>query len=71
MTGSQSGRRNSIGRSFRGGELDRGRFVLGLGEASELYSVGASVATFGRMPAAMERLAGGEMPVAIGGVFET
>lgn len=51
------------------GELDRGRFLLGLDERSELYSVESYVATFGRMPRALERLAGGVMPVAPGRTF--
>lgn len=48
------------------GELDRGRFCLGLDETSELYLVETLVATFGRMPAGLERLVRGVMPVAPG-----
>jgi hypothetical protein len=48
------------------GELDRGRFLLGLDERSELYVVEAWVATFGRMPDAMARLVCGGMPVDLG-----
>lgn len=51
------------------GELDRGRFLLGLDETSELYSVESDVATFGHMPRALERLTLGVMPIAPGGTF--
>lgn len=51
------------------GDLDRGRFFLGLDEMSELYSVETDVTTFGRMPIALERLAGGVTPVALGEAF--
>lgn len=51
------------------GELDRGRFFLGLDETSELYLVETFVATFGQMPVALERLVRGVMPVAPGAAF--
>lgn len=51
------------------GELDQGRFFLGLDETSELYLVETFVATFGRMPAGLERLVRGVMPVAPSAAF--
>lgn len=48
------------------GELDQGRFFLGLDETSELYLVETFVATFGRVPAGLERLVRGVMPLAPG-----
>ncbi|MFI2490263.1 SUKH-3 domain-containing protein [Promicromonospora kroppenstedtii] len=51
------------------GELDQGRFLLGLDETSELYLVETFVATFGRMPAGLERLVRGVMPAAPGTAF--
>lgn len=44
------------------GELDRGRFFLGIDETGELYAVEAFLATFGTMPVAMDRLVLGVMP---------
>ncbi|MFJ3407275.1 SUKH-3 domain-containing protein [Promicromonospora sp. NPDC090134] len=44
------------------GSLDDGRFFLGLDENSELYSVEAFVASFGRMPSGMINLVRGVMP---------
>ncbi|OKI41968.1 hypothetical protein A6A28_25790 [Streptomyces sp. CB03578] len=45
------------------GELDHGRFFLGLDEHGELYLVVNWLARFGRMPEAMENLVRGVMPV--------
>ncbi|MFI2485884.1 SUKH-3 domain-containing protein [Promicromonospora kroppenstedtii] len=47
------------------GILDGGRSFLGMDENSELYSVEAWVATFGRMPVAMIHLVRGVMPQVI------
>lgn len=49
------------------GELDGGRFFLGLDETSELYVVEAWVASFGTMPVAMDRLVLGVMPTEVSG----
>ena len=43
------------------GELDHGRFLLGIDENTEIYLVATWVASFGAMPAAVENLVlGGE-----------
>ncbi|MFD7163618.1 SUKH-3 domain-containing protein [Streptomyces violascens] len=48
------------------GELDLGRGgFLGLDEFGELYVIEARVATFGRLPQALENLALGFMPVTV------
>lgn len=44
------------------GELDHGRFFLGIDECSEIYLVEAWVASFGSMPHALENLILGVMP---------
>ncbi|MCT9080902.1 SUKH-3 domain-containing protein [Streptomyces fulvoviolaceus] len=45
------------------GEVDHGRFFLGLDEHGELYLVAGRPARFGRMPEALENLVLGVMPV--------
>ena len=51
-----------IGRTlFPVGELDEGRFFLGIDEHAELYVVETWVASFGRMPVAMDNLVLGVM----------
>jgi hypothetical protein len=53
----------TIGRNvFPVGELDHGRFFLGLDEHAELYSVETWVASFGSMPIALDNLVLGVMP---------
>lgn len=53
----------SIGRRlFPLGELDEGRFFLGIDEAGEVYLVASWVASFGPMPQAMEHLVLGVAP---------
>ncbi|MFI8326391.1 SUKH-3 domain-containing protein [Streptomyces sp. NPDC085529] len=44
------------------GELDHGRFFLGIDEHSEIYLVEGWVASFGAMPHALENLILGVMP---------
>ncbi|MFJ8085288.1 SUKH-3 domain-containing protein [Streptomyces sp. NPDC096205] len=44
------------------GELDHGRFFLGIDEGSEIYLVETWVASFGAMPHALENLIVGVMP---------
>jgi hypothetical protein len=44
------------------GELDHGRFFLGIDEHAEVYLVETWVASFGRMPLALENLLSGVMP---------
>jgi len=52
-----------IGHSlFPLGELDHGRFFLGIDETGEIYLLGDRDATFGRMPGAMENLILGVRP---------
>jgi SUKH-3 immunity protein len=52
-----------IGRNiFPAGELNRGRALLGMDESGELYLVNSSIASFGRMPAALDNLICGVMP---------
>ncbi|RKE21617.1 SUKH-3 domain-containing protein [Streptomyces sp. TLI_171] len=52
-----------LGRSlFPIGELDHGRFLLGMDEQGEVYLVESWIATFGPMPAAMEKLILGYRP---------
>lgn len=47
----------TLGKSiFPVGELDHGRFFLGIDESSEIYLVETWVASFGRMPEAMIHL---------------
>ncbi|MFB7336024.1 SUKH-3 domain-containing protein [Streptomyces adustus] len=54
---------DSLGRRlFPLGELDHGRFFLGIDEDSEIYLVEAWVASFGSMPHALENLVLGVMP---------
>ncbi|MCC9307941.1 SUKH-3 domain-containing protein [Kitasatospora sp. RB6PN24] len=56
----------SIGRAlYPLGELDHGRFFLGIDEFSEIYLVETWVAGFGRMPDALENLILGVRPVVI------
>jgi len=56
----------TIGRDlFPVGELDHGRYFLGLDEQAELYLVAAWVAGFGRMPGALDNLVLGVMPETI------
>lgn len=56
----------SVDRSlFPVGELDHGRFFLGIDEHAEIYLVEIWVASFGRMPTAMENLLSGVMPVKV------
>jgi hypothetical protein len=53
----------SIGRRlFPLGELDHGRFFLAIDEISEIYLVETWVASFGRMPQALENLILGVAP---------
>lgn len=47
------------------GELDQGRFFLGIDEQAEVYLVETWVASFGRMPVAMENLLSGVMPIKV------
>ncbi|MET7701353.1 SUKH-3 domain-containing protein [Streptomyces sp. NPDC005485] len=55
-----------IGRAlFPVGELDQGRFFLGIDEQAELYVVETWVASFGRLPAAMDNLVLGVMPTPV------
>jgi hypothetical protein len=55
-----------IGRNiFPTGELDRGRALLGMDESAELYLVSTTIASFGRMPLALDNLICGIMPRAI------
>jgi hypothetical protein len=44
------------------GELDRGRFFLGIDEKSEIYLVATWIAGFGPMPHALENLVRGVKP---------
>ncbi|MEU0602175.1 SUKH-3 domain-containing protein [Streptomyces sp. NPDC006393] len=54
---------DSLGRHlFPLGELDGGRFFLGIDEGSEIYLVETWVASFGPMPHALEKLILGVMP---------
>ncbi|MFE4581939.1 SUKH-3 domain-containing protein [Streptomyces chartreusis] len=54
---------DSLGRClFPLGELDHGRFFLGVDEGSEIYLVETWVASFGPMPHALENLILGVMP---------
>ncbi|MCZ4602712.1 SUKH-3 domain-containing protein [Streptomyces sp. Lzd4kr] len=54
---------DSLGRRpFPLGELDHGRFFLGIDEGSEIYLVETWVASFGPMPHALENLILGVMP---------
>lgn len=54
----------SIGRSlFPIGILEEGRFFLGIDEHEEVYLIETWVASFGRMPLAMENLLNGSRPV--------
>jgi hypothetical protein len=52
---------------FPVGELDGGRFFLGIDELSELYIVETWIASFGRMPDALNNLIRGVQPVEIHG----
>ncbi|MEU6520848.1 SUKH-3 domain-containing protein [Streptomyces sp. NPDC046978] len=53
----------SLGKDlFPLGELDHGRFFLGIDEGSEIYLVETWVASFGRMPHALDNLILGVMP---------
>ena len=45
------------------GELDYGRFFLGIDEHAEIYTVETWIGSFGRMPVAMENLLSGVMPI--------
>jgi len=55
-----------IGRSlYPLGELDHGRFFLGIDESSEIYLVATWVSSFGRMPDALENLVLGVRPVEV------
>jgi SUKH-3 immunity protein len=55
-----------IGRHlFPVGELDNGRFFLGLDEYTELYLVETWVASFGPMPAGLDNLVLGVAPTVI------
>ncbi len=57
---------DSIGkRLFPLGELDHGRFFLGIDEDSEVYVVETWVAGFGSMPQALENLILGVAPLRI------
>ncbi|MFF0298536.1 SUKH-3 domain-containing protein [Kitasatospora sp. NPDC004614] len=49
-------------RIFPLGELDHGRFFLGIDETGEVYLVEGALASFGPMPQAMEHLILGVMP---------
>jgi hypothetical protein len=54
---------SDIGRElFPIGEIERGSFFLGIDQNSEIYMVETWIASFGRMPAAMENLVTGVMP---------
>ncbi|GED90136.1 SUKH-3 domain-containing protein [Streptomyces sp. 6-11-2] len=54
---------DSIGRRlFPLGELDHGRFFLGIDENNEIYLVASWVASFGPMPQALENLILGVKP---------
>ncbi|MFC9844361.1 SUKH-3 domain-containing protein [Streptomyces sp. NPDC060223] len=54
----------SIGRHlYPLGELDHGRFFLGIDEFREIYLVEAWLASYGRMPEALENLVLGVAPV--------
>ncbi|MGK5543401.1 SUKH-3 domain-containing protein [Streptomyces sp. URMC 127] len=54
---------DSVGRRlFPLGELDDGRFFLGIDEDSEVYVVETWIASFGPMPQALERLILGVAP---------
>ncbi|OPF82500.1 hypothetical protein VT50_0207075 [Streptomyces antioxidans] len=54
---------DSLGiRLFPLGELDHGRFFLGIDEGSEIYLVETWVASFGPMPHALENLILGVLP---------
>ncbi|MFJ3883193.1 SUKH-3 domain-containing protein [Streptomyces sp. NPDC090077] len=54
---------DELGRElFPLGELDHGRFFLGIDERSEIYLVETWVASFGSMPHALENLILGVMP---------
>lgn len=55
-----------IGRSlFPIGVLDMGRYFLGIDEHSEIYLIETWVASFGRMPQAMDNLIRGVRPTVI------
>jgi hypothetical protein len=57
---------NDIRRSlFPLGELDHGRFFLGIDEHGEIYLIETWAASYGRMPDAMENLILGARPVSI------
>ncbi|MHB9864481.1 SUKH-3 domain-containing protein [Streptomyces sp. YIM S03343] len=56
----------TLGKSiFPVGELDHGRFFLGIDENSEIYLVETWVASFGRMPEAMVHLLLGVKPITL------
>ncbi|GAA1040102.1 hypothetical protein GCM10009566_28670 [Streptomyces murinus] len=56
-----------IGKSlFPIGVLDMGRYFLGIDEQSEIYLIETWVASFGRMPQAMDNLISGVRPTVIG-----
>ncbi|MFD7097064.1 SUKH-3 domain-containing protein [Streptomyces xanthophaeus] len=58
-----SERSNELGRElFPLGDLDHGRFLLGIDEGKEIYLVDTWVASFGAMPHALENLILGLMP---------
>ena len=55
-----------IGKSlFPIGVLDVGRYFLGIDEQSEIYLIETWVASFGRMPQAMDNLISGVRPTVI------
>ncbi len=55
-----------IGKSlFPIGVLDMGRYFLGIDEQSEIYLIETWVASFGRMPQAMDNLISGVRPTVI------
>jgi hypothetical protein len=57
---------DEIGRSlFPIGLTEEGRFFLGIDEYSEIYLVETWVATFGRMPEALEKLVKGGRPATV------
>ncbi|MCQ1579826.1 SUKH-3 domain-containing protein [Streptomyces parvus] len=58
---------STVGRNiFPIGELDEGRFFLGIDETSEVYLIGTWVATFGPVREALEKLVLGIAPRRIG-----
>jgi hypothetical protein len=57
---------DEVGRSlFPVGVLDTGRYFLGIDEEGEIYLLETWLASFGRMPQAMENLISGVRPTVI------